>query len=382
MMTQPAPSSQHRYIAASITLLVVAALIGCGHSEPFGTQDFGTEAPRDPTSPVQLTLNRGHDRRAAWLPDGSAILYSTELSGSRDHDMCLAELPPTGGRQRRLTCDVTPNGGMLTESLESAAPAADGRLAYVAGSGERNGLVPDFQQLSLATISEPGARTSLLSIPYTIPGSRTHGGLSQLRWLGSNRLVYLGEAVTMTPLCDGCEKDTLRSGIEAVQLDLAASGTPQVIPGTTNASGVSPGASEDEVYYTLGGDTKVYRETLSSGAISVAYDFGAQGIARDVHVVGNLMTAVVGGRVHFGIDPSLGPTQWDSGGIVHVVHLSDGSDNILPDPTGLGLFRRPQISPSGSQLVAERYPLIITIFDTIADTSLAREADLYLMGQP
>jgi hypothetical protein len=379
-MTQPAPSSQH--IALSITLLTLSALAGCGHSEPFGAGDFGSQTPLDPGRPVQLTLNRGHDRRAAWLPDGSAILYSTQLSGSRDNDMCLAELPPTGGRQVRLICDLTANGGMLTEALESAAPAADGRLAFVAASGERGGLVPDFQQLSLATVADPATRTSLLSIPYTIPGSRTHGGLSQLRWLGPNRLVYLGEAVTMLPLCEGCEKDTLRSGIEAVQLDLASAATPQAIPGTSNASGVCPGANEDEIYYTLNGDTKVYRQTLSTGAVSAAYDFGAQGIARDVHVVGNLMAAVVGGRVHFGIDPSLGPIQWDSGGIVHLVDLSAGSDVTLPDPTSLGLFRRPQISPSGSEVVAERYPLIITVLESSVDTSVSRTADLYLMAQP
>jgi len=372
-----------------INLLALCTLAGCGHSEPFTPQNFDTDQPFDPTPPVQLTLNHGHDRRAAWLPDGSAILYSTQPEGTRDHDICLAVLPPTGGRQRQLTCNLTPNGGQLTEALESAAPAADGRLAYVAATGGIGLIVPELQELSLATVADPATRMPLLGIPYTIPGRRTHGGISQLRWLSTSRLLFLAEAVTVLPLCEGCMRDTLRSGLDAVWLDASTPGaTPQAIPGTDNASGVSPGATEDEIYYTLNGDTRVYHQVLSSGAVSVVHDFGAAGIARDVHVVGSRMAAVVGGRVHFGVDPSLGPTQWDSGGVVHLVNLQDGSDVPLDDPTQGGLFRRPQISPSGTQVVVERNPyLFIEILDASGavvgiDTTVIRVADLFLMGQP
>jgi hypothetical protein len=171
----------------------------------------------------------------------------------------------------------------------------------------------------------------------------------------------------------------MRSGLDAVWLDVTASGsTPQPIPGTDNASGVSPGTAEDEIYYTLGGDTRVYHQVLSSGVVSVIYDFGAAGVARDVDVVGGRMAAVVGGRVHFVDDPSFGPTQWDSGGIVHVVNLADGADVTLTNPNEPGLYRRPRISPSGSQIVVERYPVVI--FET--DTVVLRTGDLFLLGQP
>jgi hypothetical protein len=172
--------------------------------------------------------------------------------------------------------------------------------------------------------------------------------------------------------------DTIRTGQDAVWL--AVDGTPaspQVIAGTEDASGVSPGSNEDEVYYTLGGQSRVFRQSLTSGAALVVHDFGAAGIARDVHVVGSRMTAVVGGRVAFGVDPSIGPTQWDSGGTLHLVNLQDGSDVTLDGP---GLFRRPQISPSGNAIVAEVYPLII---DPVTnDTTVSRDGDLYLFGQP
>jgi hypothetical protein len=88
------------------------------------------------------------------------------------------------------------------------------------------------------------------------------------------------------------------------------------------------------------------------------------------------MAAVVGGRVTYGIDPLFGPTQWDSGGVVHVVDLQSGADVTLDGP---GLFRRPQLSPSGAGLVVEVYPLILS-GDNPPATVVSRRSDLYLYG--
>jgi hypothetical protein len=370
--------------AWSACVLALCSLAGCGHSEPFGSRTFDTDQPFDPSPPVQLTLNRGPDRRAAWLPDGSAIVYSTQRPGTRDNDICLAVLPATGGRQRSLTCDLSPAGVNLTEAIESAAPSADGRLAFFAATSPIGARVPDQQGLAVGSLTDPATRTTLLEIPYTISGRRTHSGVSQVRWLGPARLLYLAEAVNVMTPCQFCEMDTLRSGIEAVWLTAdGAGGAPQPIAGTDNASSVAPGSNEDEVYYTLGGDTRVYRQILSTGQVSLVYDFGAAGVARDVHVVGNRMAAVVGGRVHFADSPTFGPTQWDSGGVVHVVNLQDGTDVILEGAPEPGLFRRPELSPGGTALVAEIYPLIITSpAPDVRDTSVSRVGDLYLFAQP
>jgi hypothetical protein len=70
--------------------------------------------------------------------------------------------------------------------------------------------------------------------------------------------------------------------------------------------------------------------------------------------------------------------QWDSGGVLHVVDLPTGSDAALAGP---GLFRRPQVSPSGSAVVVEVYPLIIG-FSNPPDTLVSRRGDLYLYGVP
>jgi hypothetical protein len=264
--------------------------------------------------------------------------------------------------------------------LESAAPAADGRLAYVASSSPAGALTPSNQQLVLATVQDPIARRELLRIPYAIPGGREHSGLSQLRWLSPQRLLWLGESVSIVRPCPLCERETLRSGLEAVLLNSEGLALPQAIAGTDPASGVSPGAGEDEIFYTLGGDTRVFRRSLSSGTTSVAYDFGAAGIVRDVHVIGSQLVAVVGGRVSFGLDPTLGPTQWDSGGTLHLVNLQDGSDMTISGP---GLLRRPQLSPTGTGIVAEVYPLIVSDDPSLPpDTTVSRMGDLYLFGQP
>jgi hypothetical protein len=368
-------------------LLLTYGLSGCGHTEPFGTRTFDTDQPFNPDPPVQLTLNRGPDRRASWLPEGSGILYSTQGVGSRENDICLATLPSTGGRQQSLHCTLSPTSGDLTDALESAAASADGRLAFFAAISPIGALVPNRQELALASIADPATRTALIAIPYTILGHRTHSGVSQIHWLSPTQLLYLGEAVNVIRPCPFRQMDTVRSGLDAVRFSLDGS-PPQAIPGTENASGISPGITQDEVYYTLGGDTRVYRQTLSTGQVSVAYDFASAGIARDVHVRGTQMAAVVGGRVHFANDPSLGLTQWDSGGIVHVVNLQDGSDMVLTNPTDLALFRRPQMSSSGSQTIAERYPLIlIDIRDENGslirvDTLVSRVGDLYRFSHP
>ncbi len=382
-MSQPSELPKYPGPRVLVGCLCLWALIGCGHTDPFTSQPFDTDQPFSSAPPIRLTLNQGADRRPAWLPDGSGILYSTEQLDSQQHDVCLVLLPSTGGRQRSRTCTLAVNGVHLTEALESAAAQPDGRLTFVASVSRIGARVPDEQEVVVASVADPISRTSLFTIPYTLPGRPLHGGVAQLRWLGQQRLLYLAEAVNVVVPCQFCQADTVRTGRDAVWVTLdGAAANLHPIPGTENSSGVSAGGSEDEVYYTLSGDTRVFRQILSTGEVSLAHDFGAAGMVRDVHVVGQIMTAVVGGRVHFTMDPSLGPTQWDSGGVVHVVNLQDGSGQALEGPSAPALFRRPQLSPSGSAIVVEAYPLIFTPGPFGIDTTVSRVADLYLFGQP
>jgi hypothetical protein len=240
---------------------------------------------------------------------------------------------------------------------------------------------PLSEAIEIAPTVDPRGAARVRTLPYTIPGEPLHNHVAGLHWLGTDKLAFLGGVIGFRGVCPGCPIDTLFAGLKVVTLDATAGSSPVAIAGTDFASSVSAGSTGDEIYYTIGGDSRVFRRTLSTGAVTVAHDFGALGIARDVQVVGGAkMTAVVGGRVAFGLDPVLGPTQRDSGGVVHVVQLGTGADQAL-DQAGL-LFRGPALSPDGTHVVAEGYPLFIFDNGASADTTVGKSGDLYLLGAP
>jgi hypothetical protein len=357
-------------------LLIVS---GCGHTDPFTSPPYGSDSPFDPAPPVRLTLNPLADRGGAWLPDGSGILYSAQQVGRPDHDVCLALLPPTGGRQRALTCDLTVGGVDSTNAIEAAAPATDGRLAFVESSTRIGATASLTEGIAIAPTLDPHGAAIVQRIPYAIPGEPSHTHVTALRWLGPGTLGFIGGNVAILADCFQCPPDTVVANLKIVTLD-AAGGTPATMPGTDFASGLSPGNSEDEIYYTLGGDSRIFRRTISTGVVEVAHDFGAAGITRDVHVVGGRLIAVVGGRVAFVVNPVLGPTQRDSGGVVHVVDLATNTDHPLDQARVL--FRHPALSPDGAHVVAEGHSLVISTTGGVADTSVSRDSDLYLLDAP
>jgi hypothetical protein len=197
-----------------------------------------------------------------------------------------------------------------------------------------------------------------------------------LRWLDSDHLIFVGGIAGLRRSCATCRVlDTVATGLKVDILDLSVAAVPSPVPGTDQASGLSVGSSSDEIYFTLSGDTRVFRQTISTGETQVVHDFGSAGIARDVHVVGGRLAAVVGGRVNVLVDPILGPLQWDSGGVIHLVDLATDGDVALAP--GARLFRRPSLSPAGDQLVAEGYPLIVA-----TDTTVSRAGDIFLFTTP
>jgi hypothetical protein len=351
----------------------------CGHTDPFSTPPYSTDQPFDPSPPVQLTLNQGADRSPSWLPDGSGILYSSQPPGRADADVCLAELAPTGGTQRRLVCDLSRLGSDTNNAIELPTVAADGRLAFLKASGVIGGTNPNRERLAVAPGLDAANATEVQTVPYTPPGERTRTGVQALRWLDADHLIFVGGLASARNQCFGCPLDTIMTGYKVDILDLGGGAGPSPLPGTDQASGVSVGESADEIYFTLSGDTRVFRRAISTGETVVAHDFGPAGIARDVHVVGTRLAAVVGGRVNVSVDLVLGSVQWDSGGVVHVVDLTTGSDVTLSP--GNRLFRRPALSPTGDRLVVEGYPLIITTAPQ-ADTTVSRAGDIFLVTSP
>ena len=330
------------------------ALAGCGHSAAPAAPESGSSRPFAGGSPRRLTFNLGDDRAPAWLPDGSGLLYSLQRRDRPDRDRCLGLLPPDGGRLERTLCDANPAADDSTNVLTEPAPTptADGRLAYLLLGSETIDIAPGYTAVVLGSLDGTAGARVLRTFPYVAPDTVRHDAASQLRWLDATTIVYLAERVGYERPCQGCPIDTLRTGVDVVRLDLSGDVTSlAVVPGTRFASAVARGESADVIYYTLGGDSRVYRRVLSSGTVSVAHDFGS-GIARDVQVVGARLIAVVGGDVSFAFDSALGfPIQRDRGGPLVLVDLASGAETVLP---GNALaFRHPALAPAATRLVAE-----------------------------
>jgi hypothetical protein len=370
-----------RWSALGLLWLSVAGA-GCSHSEPFSNPQGGEE-PFDPGPPARLTLNPGHDGNPSWLPDGSGILYSSQQLDRDDADVCLTELPASGGHQRWLACDVA-GDRTSRDAAQSAAASPDGRLALLsAGNGDLGGPSPVFLAIALAPTLDAFQAQTVRTLPFTPAGGETQDYVGHLRWLREDALVYVGQRFRAQPACPdrGCPVDTLLLGTNVTVLEISGSASAgAAVPGTTQATGVAPILEGAAILYTLRADTRIYRRDLTSGEVGVVHDFGAAGIARDVHAAGNRVAAVVGGRLGFAVDPRIGPAEWDSGGILHVLEL-DGSDAVILDTPGR-LYRRPALSPDGSKLVAEGFPLVVTVdpITSSIDTTVDRSGDLYLFG--
>lgn len=338
---------------------VVAGLLlaGCDHTYPLASP----EQPRGPLttgSPRQVTFNPGSDLRPSWLGDGSGFLYSRERLDRADGDRCLGLMPAAGGSLVREICDRTPAAADSLTAFESAALAADGRLAYVRASSPLvpASIAPVTLELRLGTLADPGGAI-VRTLPYATASGRIHQGIDWLQWLSPSAVVYLAQRVEYPRACSSCPPDTVRTGIEVVTLD-PTTATPLPVPGTDSATSVA-GAS-GLVYYTLPGDSVVWNRAPPSGAVTAAHVF-LPGIApRDITVAAGRLVAVTG-----------------IGHLV-MVNLATGLETPLAAGAARVLFKHPALAPDGRRLVVEGYPFQIFGPDTVA----SRLGDLWVFDLP
>jgi hypothetical protein len=350
------------------SLLLTVLLAACEHSTPFRPGSYGPEGPLAVGPPTRLTYNPGQDLLPAWLHDGG-IVYTAERTERVDHDRCLAFLPPEGGAIRQYICKSTTSDDSLNV-FEDAAASRDGRIAYVQVSSDRfvPGRAPDTQQLVVTSSKQPAATRVVQPLPLTTPWGQTYDGFSHTVWLDSTHIVALAERITRPRPCRDCERDTIRTGLEIVTIDISTP-TPvlALVPGTDRASSVSSDPTGDTLYFTRNGDSHVYRFVFSAAKEDTIFDFGAAGIARDVSVVRGRIVAIVGGHVRHTVDPVLGEAQSDSGGFVYVVTPAGGA---APVGDLDWRFRRPALSPDGTRFVVAAWD------------EFARTADLWLYDIP
>jgi hypothetical protein len=359
-------------IAAGLALIGAA----CDHGSPFKPEAPAPAPPFTSLFPRRLTFNLGDDRTPAWLPDGSGIIYSSERDDRPDHDRCLTILPAEGGTIRTRYCRVEPVHEDSTDVMEAPAVSRDGRIFFHAAESRIGRQKLGTSTLMLGSADDPLGAQVIRPLPYTAPNGRLHSSIRIPQWIGSDSLVYLAELLfyegsTFFP-------DTFYTGMDVVLLDLSAD-TPviNVLSGTDYASSVSLSDEPGVVYYTLGGDSRVFRRALSSGDVTVAHDFGAGNITRDVQVRGTTLVAVVGGSVLYRFEDAHGLVQRDEGGNLVFVDLSSGETTIFS--TDSVLFRHPTISPDGSRVVVEVQPFAPVHADPDSEFNATNHrADLWL----
>src|SRR3989454_3603316 len=236
-----------RRFTAAVALTL--AFAGCEHTAPFAPADTGSDQPFGAGSPRRVTLNLGDDRAPAWLPDESGFWYSFERADRADHDRCLALLPPDGGRVVRTLCDRIPAADDSTDSWTEPAVNASGEMAFVALSSQIGDVAPRAGAVVLSASGGAAPDRVLEAVPY-LGADGAFRQIAQLRWLGSNVLVYVAQRVGYVAPCRGCELDTVRTGVELATLDPRLSApAPVVLPGTQGASSVAAGESADLIYY-------------------------------------------------------------------------------------------------------------------------------------
>jgi hypothetical protein len=312
------------------------------------------------------------------LTDGSGIIYSSEQEDRTDHDRCLTVLPAEGGTIRTKYCRPDPFHDDSTDLTESPAISPEGRIFFQQVTSWIGRQKRGIADLMLGDAGDPWGAVRIGQMPYTAPNGRIHSSLRSPQWLGADTLVYLAEQLfyegsTFYP-------DTFYTGLDVVLLDLSGT-TPQlaVVPATDYASSV--GLSEDgqSIYYTLGGDSRVFQRVLATGTVTTVYDFGAGTIVRDVQIKGNHLVAVVGGSVLYRLEDAHGYVQRDEGGNLAFVDLATGTNRIFSGD--FVLFRHPVISPDGKRAVVEVQPYAPVHPDPVSEfTATNHRADLWLFG--
>lgn len=376
---------------ALIGLGLAALAAACNHDKPFQPNSAAVDTTRTRGTDRQLTYNIGADVRPAWLSNGSGLLFAYEdLSrdsqpqlAHQDTDLCLSQLPATGGTITREICGTTFGSHDSIDTFYEAAEYSDGRLLYDRESSIATSIPPVEAALVLSTMADPSKYTTVRTYPYPAPNGKIHFGISDVHWLSSTSAIYLAQQVFYLLSCSGCPIDTVRSGIELVKVDLSSpTPTLSIVPNSQDASSVTVSQPDGGVYFTRNGDSRVFSLDIVTGAVTIVHDFGLLGIARDVEVVGNRMIAVVGGRINYGVDPTVGLLQRDVAGQLWEVDIATGNAAALP--VNGRLFRRPALSPAGNQVAAEAFFILTApcLPAGCIDTLIAKTSDIWLVDLP
>ena len=338
----------------------------CSHSDAFTPADPSTDQPFSSSPPIRLTLNPLADLTPSWFPDGSAFIYAFGDGFSQlQNDQCLGIMSPTGGSRRDI-CNTGVHSEDSTDTFAFPAVSAGGQLAYVRASKPITAQNERYAALVFGPLNDPAHFTTFRTFPFQ-SGPTLYTSTEDPTWLGESRLALLGTIDTSIQCADppACLTNLLiRSGRDILLADLAGGAAAiTTVPGTSWATSVARGGSDDEVFYTVAASSQVFRLTLSGGSPALVHDFLAGGIARDVSVAGSRLAAIVGGAVTVYDDGAGNPIQQGGAGHLVIVDLVTGAEQELSQP--FTLFRHPALAPDGSSVVAEAYRVFVSGVDTV-----------------
>jgi WD40 repeat protein len=361
----------------------VLFLTACAHTELSPVDPPDNPPPGDGTWPRQVTYSTFDDRHPQWLPDGSGVIYSTERGDQQsDRDRCIGLLPPEGGTQLWRRCEA--DGRHLVDTTDvfewpSISPTGDAVFIRTTGwSGLKKTGQPRIARTDGLDFQH--SRT-IRTLPFFPPGGRQEVIGWTFRWLAADQVAYLGvleyfQGSTFFP-------DTFFTGqqVTLMQFTSDSTATFTVVPGTDYASSVAVGDDSTSIYYTLGGDSLVYRRHLISGVVDTVHNFGYNRVARDVSVRGTRLAAIVGDSVVFRYEAAHDSwIQRDEGGSIAVVDLTTGVETYYSE-SPIWLFRHPEISPDGTRLVVERQPFAYPVLGVLSDYNADNHrADLFLFA--
>lgn len=357
-------------VAACAALACVAILAACEHAQPFGGFAGEPNGPRNAALPTQLTFDSLPDGDAAWMPDGSRMIYAFDPYKA-DHDRCLATLPPFGGHQTEIICHVPPGAfdAESTNVLSNPAGGADDRIAYLRESSPVGSVLPGSRELVVATLAAPDPGRVVLAFPHLAPDGQLYATVSNLHWVNDTELVFLAELTTY-PGGNGVAFDTVLTPIEVARLVLTGdSGVVVPVPGTLGATSATA-SSSGAIYYTMANDSTVYAADPAGGAGAPVFVFDTLGPVTAVQVAGSRWLLVLAccqviarraGQLYLGdvtTDSVRAVTTWP-----------------------YVYYQRPALDPSGSYVIAEQHPVTMVGHGEggPVDTLVSKNADLWLI---
>jgi hypothetical protein len=328
-------------------------------------------------SPRQLTYNLGTDRAPAWLPGDGGFIYSTERLDTPSRHRCLARMAATGGTIDRTDCKDFARSIDSTYSFEWPALRPGGDISFLLVANRVTAVRPGYQSLRVGRLDNPDGSFELMTLPFRVDTAYYTAILSP-RWLDSTRMIFIAGILLIgePPI----PTDTFYGGRVVATLD-RQNGVTVVngIPGTDHASSVAATPGSGDFYFTVEGDSRVFRSDLAGSNIQVYYDFGPGQVARDVAVRGDSLLVVVGNRVVLYDFEEVGQVQSDFGDRLRLVDPGSGLDQVVGD-AGL-CYRRPAFSQDGRTLLVEGYATSDGMPCSLT-SAIAAEGNIWIIDLP